>query len=90
MIVKQHNSHSRNSPLVLYYGVNLRGAIFIYSSDVVIFEILVQIYMRSKCQVKPIIVIYIEIHRKDDYCLTEPMQFNCEVGEVLAAFCRVA
>ena len=56
MIVKQHNSHSRNFPLVLYYGVNLRGAIFIYSSDVVIFEILVQIYMRSKCQVKPIIV----------------------------------
>ena len=61
-----------------------------YSSDVVIFEILVQIYMRSKCQVKPIIVIYIEIHRKDDYCLTEPMQFICEVGEVLAALCRVA
>ena len=41
--------------------------------------------MRSKCQVKPIKVIYIEIHRKDDYCLREPMQFNCKVGEVLAA-----
>ena len=36
------------------------------------------------------IVIYIEIHRKDDYCLREPMQFNCEVGEVLVALCRVA
>ena len=46
--------------------------------------------MRSNRQVNMIKLVYIEIHRKDDYCLREPMQFNCEFGEVLVALCRVA
>ena len=52
MIVKQHISHSRDFPLVLCDGVNLRGAVCIYSSEVVILKVSVQIRMRSKCQVK--------------------------------------
>ena len=36
--------------------------------------------MRRKRQVDMIKLVNIEIHRKDDDCLREPMQFNCEVG----------
>ena len=59
MIVKQHISHSRDFPLVLCDGVNLRGAVCIYSSEVVILKVSVQIRMRSKCQVK---LITVNIH----------------------------
>ena len=52
MILKKHISHSRDFPLVLCDGVNLRGAVCIYSSEVVILKVSVQIWMRSKCQVK--------------------------------------
>ena len=39
--------------------------------------------MRSKRQVNTIKLVYIEIHRKDDDCLREPMQFN-----FLLAWCQ--